>query len=176
MDERTRIDLDAFVATEYPKVVGAVAMIAGNRDDAADAVQDALVGFIANPPAREIRNLAAWITVVAANRARDRHRSRASEARALGRIGVTDVAADPVVDTLDLDVQVALRALPLQQREVCVLHYLLDLSVQQVAEGLGVTEGTVKTQLFRARKAMAKQLAATRADAATGSGAEGVHD
>ena len=158
MDERTRIDLDVFVATEYAKVVSAVAMIAGSRDDAADAVQDALVGFIANPPAREIRNIAAWITVVAANRARDRHRSRASEARALGRIGVNEIAADPIVDTLDIDLQAALRALPDQQREECGLHYLLDKSVVQVAEGLGVSEGTVKTQLFRARKAMAKTL------------------
>lgn len=162
MDERTRIDLDAFVATEYAKVVSAVAMIAGNRDDAADSVQDALVGFIANPPAREIRNIAAWITVVAANRAKDRHRSRSSEARALGRVGVIDEAAPPVVDTLDVDVRAALRALPDRQREVCVLHYLLDLSVEQVAEGLGVTEGTVKTQLFRARKALAAALEPTR--------------
>ena len=162
MDERTRIDLDAFVATEYARVVSAVAMIAGNRDDAADSVQDALVGFIANPPAREIRNIAAWITVVAANRAKDRHRSRASEARALGRVGVVEEAAPPVVGTLDLDVQAALRALPDRQREACVLHYLLDLSVEQVAEGLGVTEGTVKTQLFRARKALAAALEPTR--------------
>mgnify|MGYP003459097075 CR=1 FL=1 len=162
MDERTRIDLDAFVATEYAKVVSAVAMIAGNRDDAADSVQDALVGFIANPPAREIRNIAAWITVVAANRARDRHRSRASESRALGRVGVMDEAAVPVIDTLDIDVQAALRSLPDRQREVCVMHYLLDLSVEQVAEGPGVTEGTVKTQLFRARKALSASLSATR--------------
>jgi DNA-directed RNA polymerase specialized sigma24 family protein len=41
---------------------------------------------------------------------------------------------------------------------VCVLHYLLDQSVETIAEGLGVSDGTIKTQLFRARKALAAQL------------------
>jgi RNA polymerase sigma-70 factor (ECF subfamily) len=41
---------------------------------------------------------------------------------------------------------------------VCTLHYLLDQSVESIAEGLGVTEGTIKTQLHRARKALAAQL------------------
>lgn len=76
MAERTQVDLDAFVTHEYPKVVAAVGLITGNRQDAADAVQDAIVGFLAKPPTREITNVAAWITVVASNRARDLQRSR----------------------------------------------------------------------------------------------------
>jgi len=163
--ERTGLDLDAFVATEYPKVVAAVAIIAGSRDDAADAVQDAIVGYLAKPPSRPIQNLAAWITVVAANRARDRHRARAAESRALGKVGLAEESAETVVHALDVDLRAALAALPPQQREVCVLHYLLDQSVEQVAEGLGVTEGTVKTQLFRARKSLAARLAPTRTTA-----------
>jgi DNA-directed RNA polymerase specialized sigma24 family protein len=39
-----------------------------------------------------------------------------------------------------------------------VLHYLLDQSVETIAEGLGVSAGTIKTQLHRARKALAAQL------------------
>ena len=79
--ERVQLELDVFVATEYPKVVAAVGLITGNRQDAADAVQDAIVGFLAKPPSREIRNLAAWFTVVASNRARDLQRTRAAESR-----------------------------------------------------------------------------------------------
>jgi RNA polymerase sigma-70 factor (ECF subfamily) len=156
--ERVELDLDAFVATEYPKVVAAVGLITGNRQDAADAVQDAIVGFLARPPAREITNVAAWITVVASNRARDIRRSRAAEARALARVGIDDEATDDALGTLDVDVRAAIETLPLQQKQVCVLHYLLDQSVETIAEGLGVSAGTIKTQLFRARKALAARL------------------
>lgn len=159
--ERTRVDLDAFVANEYPKVVAAVGMITGNRQDAADAVQDAIVGFLAKPPTREISNVAAWITVVASNRARDIRRSRAAESRALAKVGVADdsvESVDAATSSLDIDVKAAIEKLPLQQRQVCVLHYLLDQSVDTIAEGLGVREGTIKTQLFRARKTLAAQL------------------
>ena len=155
MAEKTRVDLDVFVATEYPKVVAAVGLITGNRQDAPDAVQDAIVGYLAAPPQREIRNLAAWITVVASNRIRDTQRSRLAEARALERRGVDPDTVEDELHTLDLDLRAALERLSPQQREVCVLHYLLDHSVETIAEGLGVSEGSVKTQLHRARKSLA---------------------
>ena len=163
MKERVELDLDTFVATEYPKVVAAVGLITGNRQDAADAVQDAIVGFLAKPPAREITNVAAWITVVATNRARDIQRSKGAESRAFAKVGVDDESttafqAAGVLDSLDIDVKRAIETLPLQQKQVCVLHYLLDQSVETIAEGLGVSTGTIKTQLFRARKALAAQL------------------
>ncbi|MEO5919763.1 MAG: RNA polymerase sigma factor [Pseudolysinimonas sp.] len=158
MTERVEMDLDTFVATEYPKVVAAVGLITGNRQDAADAVQDAIVGYLAKPPSRPITNVAAWITVVASNRARDLQRSKAAEGRALAKVGVDDESTDDVLQSLDIDVKAAIETLPLQQRQVCVLHYLLDQSVESIAEGLGVTEGTIKTQLFRARKALATRL------------------
>lgn len=152
------MDLDRFVETEYPKVVAAVGLITGNRQDAADAVQDAIVGFLAKPPRHPVRNVAAWITVVASNRVRDQYRSRSAEERALGRIGTAQESVEDQVALLDVDVVAALNTLPLQQRQVCTLHYLLDQSVESIAEGLGVTEGTIKTQLHRARKALAAQL------------------
>lgn len=155
---KTQVDLDSFVAHEYAKVVAAVGLITGDRDGAADAVQDALVGYLAKPPAKPVTNLAAWITVVASNRVRDRYRSRAAEARALERIGASDEAVDDVIGALDIDVIAALNSLPLQQRQVCALHYLMDQSVETIAEGLGVSEGTIKTQLHRARKALAARL------------------
>lgn len=155
MAEKTRVDLDVFVATEYPKVVAAVGLITGNRQDAPDAVQDAIVGYLAAPPQREIRNLAAWITVVASNRMRDTQRSRLAEARALERRGVDPDTVENELHTLDLDLRAALERLSPQQREVCVLHYLLDHSVETIAEGLGVSEGSIKTQLHRARKSLA---------------------
>jgi len=156
--EDTRLALEQFVETEYPAVVAAVRLITGNRHEADDAVQDALVGYLARPPARQVTNVAAWITVVASNRARDRHRRRAAEQRALARLGPPSEPTSDVSEGPDADVPAALHELPPGQRQVCVLHYLLDQSVAEIAEGLRLSAGTVKTQLHRARTALAARL------------------
>lgn len=158
VSERTQLQLDAFIAHEYPQVVAAVGLITGNRQDAADAVQDAIVGFLATPPANPVTNLAAWFTVVASNRVRDGYRSAAARQRAVAKLGEPVESVDDVVEMLDVDVMNAIKQLPLQQRQVVTLHYLMDQSVETIAEGLGVSAGTIKTQLHRARKALAARL------------------
>jgi RNA polymerase sigma-70 factor (ECF subfamily) len=87
---------------------------------------------------------------------RDGYRRQGAEQRALAKLGHIDEGV--AVEVLDVDVKNALMALPNQQRQVATLHYLLDQSVETIAEGLGVSEGTVKTQLHRARKALAARL------------------
>ena len=52
----------------------------------------------------------------------------------------------------------ALRRLPEAQREVVALHYLADLPVVEIADLLGVAEGTVKSRLMRGREALAALL------------------
>lgn len=158
MATATRLDLEAFVATEYPRVVAAVRLITGNSDEAADAVQDAIVGLLTKPPRVEPDNYAAYITVVAANKARDAMRRKGALRRAYDKLPLgRDTIADPMI-ALDLDVAAALRSLPERQREICVLHYLLDHSVETIAEALGVSPGTIKTQLHRARATLAARL------------------
>lgn len=152
------LDIETFVATEYPRVVAAVRLITGDREGAADAVQDAIVGLLASPPSRPIANTAAYITVTASNKARDAQRRRGAEGRALRKIGTPPDTTLDAIEALDVDVRAALEGLPRQQRQVCVLHYLLDESVESIAESLGVSAGTVKTQLHRARAALAARI------------------
>lgn len=161
----TRDELDAFLASDYARVVLAVAVITGDRVGAEDAVQDALVGYLTNPPRREVNNVAGWITVVAANRVRARYRSSAAERRAVDMLtsALADrVEPDPATRGLDPEVSAALAALPERQRQVCVLHYLFDQPVEAVAEALGVATGTVKVQLHRGRKTLAARLGKER--------------
>jgi RNA polymerase sigma-70 factor (ECF subfamily) len=73
-------------------------------------------------------------------------------------VGVASDSVENTLELLDTDVLEALNTLPLQQRQVCVLHYLLDQSVETIAEGLAVNVGTVKTHLYRARKTLATRL------------------
>jgi RNA polymerase sigma-70 factor (ECF subfamily) len=64
----------------------------------------------------------------------------------------------PVVPEDAVALLEALRRLPLRHRQALVLHYLLDLPVEQAARTLGVPAGTVKSWLARGRKALAAQL------------------
>jgi RNA polymerase sigma factor (sigma-70 family) len=158
VQEKVQLDLERFVAHEYPRVVAAVGLITGDRQGAADAVQDAILGYLSKPPKNPVDNVAAWITVVASNRVRDQYRRQGAEKRALDKLGMPAEGVEDAIELLDIDVKNALMKLPMQQRQVATLHYLLDQSVETIAEGLGVSHGTVKTQLHRARAALAARL------------------
>ena len=58
----------------------------------------------------------------------------------------------------NLDLLQALRKLPAGQREVIALHHLADLTVEQVADTLGLPTGTVKARLSRGRAALSTLL------------------
>jgi RNA polymerase sigma-70 factor (ECF subfamily) len=151
-------DLTEFVRSEYPRVVTTVGGITGSRDSATDAVHDALVQLLSDAERAWPRNVAAWVTVVASNRARDVRR-RDAVARRIGEKLRPVLAADPVADSVELlDLRAALGTLPPRMRQVCELHYLRDRSVIEIAGELGIGVGTVKTQLHRGRIALARTL------------------
>ena len=55
-------------------------------------------------------------------------------------------------------VAAALRKLPRRQREAVVLRYYLDLSVEETAQAMGVSRGTVKSATHRALAAVGRTL------------------
>jgi DNA-binding NarL/FixJ family response regulator len=86
------------------------------------------------------------ILINASNR-RFRRRRSAEEARRLPEAPPADPAA--LADQRS-DLMTALRGLPPRQRAVIVLRYWGDLSDAQVAALLGCSEGTVRSQAWRA--------------------------
>ena len=52
----------------------------------------------------------------------------------------------------------ALRTLPIRQRQAIVLHHLVGLPVEEVAQTLRMPAGTVKSLLSRGRRALAARL------------------
>ncbi|WP_432570519.1 RNA polymerase sigma factor [Kineococcus sp. SYSU DK005] len=62
--------------------------------------------------------------------------------------------------SLSLDLLAAIAALPVRQRAVVLLRYVEDLPVAEVAQALGISEGTVKSQASHARTALAAHLGA----------------
>jgi RNA polymerase sigma factor (sigma-70 family) len=154
------LDVAEFLRAEYSHVVATVRTVARDQDTAVDAVHEALVQLLADSQRDWPRNLAAWLTVVATNRARDMRRRDAVGRRVVIRLRPPP-PEDPVDQVCrDLDVLAALDTLPLRMREVCVLHYLEDRSVRDIANELAISTGTVKTQLHRARIALARLLGA----------------
>ena len=61
-----------------------------------------------------------------------------------------------------IEIERLLTTLPDEQREVIVLFYLQERSIEEVAAMLDLPEGTVKSYLHRARKAMATKLEVRR--------------
>src|SRR5262249_23213757 len=136
------------------------ALIVGSRDLASDAVNEALArAWIRVKRGALLEPFGAWVRVVALNVARDHLRHRAVELKHAPML-VTDVhsASDPARWGVSVDVRRALETLPPRQREVAVLHYLCDLSVDDIASELHISAGTVKTSLQRARAALKSAL------------------
>jgi RNA polymerase sigma-70 factor (sigma-E family) len=130
--------------------------------EAQDAVQEAFARAIARPHGfAGIDNPEAWVRTVALNVVRRRWRRRRVldlillRERPLHERGEPD--AGPNTD-LRTDLTEALDAIPRNYREVIVLHYYADLSVDEIAAALSVPAGTVKSRLSRGRAALATRL------------------
>jgi RNA polymerase sigma-70 factor (ECF subfamily) len=143
-------------------VVAGLALISGSRAASEDAVQEALArAWERSERGERIESLKAWVTTVAINQVRSGFRRLLAERRARQRSrgGRGDASDLPLAAAEHaVDVRRALMALPRRQREATVLRYYLDLDVAEVARALRVNEGTAKTTLHRARKALAVAL------------------
>src|SRR5690242_14966778 len=149
--------LDELYSASYRRLVVQLYAICGDLAEAEDAVQE---GFVA--ALRKHRRLAtvhnpeAWVRTVALNylRARWRHSAvvRKYQARVPGPQVPMEIGPEYVA------IVSALAQVDAGQREVVVLHYLADLGTAEVAEELGIPEGTVKSRLSRARTRLAGLL------------------
>jgi RNA polymerase sigma-70 factor, ECF subfamily len=143
----------------YARLVGVVRLAAGGSTaEAEDLVSEAFARLVPRwSQVRDHDSPEAWLCTVALRLASNRRRSLGNRRRALRRHGEPADAAPPSPDRVAvLD---ALSTLPLPQRQVVVLHHLLDLDVAEVASRLRVPVGTVKSRLSRARAALAPLLA-----------------
>jgi RNA polymerase sigma-70 factor, ECF subfamily len=152
-----------FLATDYPRLVAAMALISGSRAAGEDAVQEALArAWERSDRGERIESLPAWVTTVAMNLVRSGFRRLRVERRAQARleVGGESAGARQAMAAVEkaVDIRRALARLPRRQREATVLRYYLDLDVAEVAGILGVAEGTAKTILHRARRSLAAAL------------------
>lgn len=133
----------------------------GPAHSADDVSQDVWLAVLRGlPRLRTPDRFVPWLFTIA--RRAVLNQLRATYAEPIPADVVPDTAAeDPADAALDRAVLVRwLSALPLPEREVLVLFHLGDLSLDECAEVLGIPVGTVKSRLFRARRAVRATAAA----------------
>jgi RNA polymerase sigma factor (sigma-70 family) len=133
-----------------------------NEEDAAEATQDALTSaWQRRRSLRDPDKLEAWLSRILVDKCRDRLRSRG---RSTGRVRSIETVSLPAVPdgsraTADRDeLGRALGSLNPDQRIVVVLRFWADLTVDGIADRLGVPPGTVKTRLHDSLRVLRSTL------------------
>jgi RNA polymerase sigma factor (sigma-70 family) len=160
---------EALVEAHAGRLFSIALRLVGDRRDAEEAAQDALVRAyraLEGYPAERIRELRMrpWLTTIVLNACRNRVRVK--------RVPTTELAfepaAEPAVEPMARrDAKAAwsalLATLPPAQRAAVVLRHVDGLSYAEMAEALGRPEGTLKAQVHRGLSALREAfLAAER--------------
>ena len=134
-------------------------------DDAEDVTQETFLRAYYNLKRFDsTRPLRPWLLSIAANLARNKHRSASRYLNALSRAfrletplhSGGEMASSSSVEKrseeeLDSDqLWKAVRQLSADDQQVIYLRFFLDLSVAEAAQSLGVADGTIKSRLSRA--------------------------
>jgi RNA polymerase sigma-70 factor (ECF subfamily) len=148
-------DVGELFDAEYERLVRSLG-VAFTPVDAADAVQEAFIQADRSWDAvGDYDDPAGWVRRVAVNRLLNGKRNRRRRDEILATI--KPIADDDLTAEL-LDLRRAVAGLPDRMRAVVCLHYLADLTVDQVATTLEVSPGTVKSNLHDARLRLREQL------------------
>ena len=139
---------------EYDRLVKALTIVAGDREEASDAVQEAFVRLVLGwDRLATYEDPTGWVRRVALNQLRDHHRSIGRQARLLLRIE-EQYRAPQGTSATDEGIWDRLMRLPLKQRTALALHYVDELTAREVADVMHVSEGSVRQHLHRALQAL----------------------
>jgi RNA polymerase sigma factor (sigma-70 family) len=145
-------ELERLYRARYRTFRDILAGVVGSHDIAREVVQEAFARALRDR--RKFRregSLEAWVWRIAFNVAL---RTR----RDLRRSWELDEAAAGVDLRADHDLRAAVRALPPRRRLIVFLRYFADLSYAEIAEALGISEGTVAAALAQARAELSLRL------------------
>jgi RNA polymerase sigma-70 factor (sigma-E family) len=159
----------AWMVVRGPALRRKAYLLCGDWSAADDLVQDVLVAMY-QQWARIVRGgqVDACASRVLAGKHVDARRRPWRRERPLGRVpDAVDTVSERSfgeVDDREGPLRAGLASLPATQRVVLVLRFTDDLSVEQIAQVLGIPEGTVKSRLSRGTDAMRAHLAAADPD------------
>jgi RNA polymerase sigma-70 factor (ECF subfamily) len=163
---------DLLISAHYGRLQRLCRLLLGDLQEADDVVQDVfLKAHEAERLGRVPANWGAWLTRVAVNGCRDRHRAGGWMRFRLRGVPLDEVpleaqALSPGDAAISEDTRrriwTAFRALPRRQQEVFALRHIEEEPTAAVAAALGLSPGSVKRHLFRAVRALRRSLGDAR--------------
>ncbi len=143
------------------QLFGLCLRLVGSRAEAEDALQDAFAKVVDRRDSFEPRGrFRSWIFTIVRFTCMDRLRVQKAEQQFLDQVHASDRAEAHESEMLArTDVNRLLMSLPMDQREVLVLHRLYGFSQAEIAEMLGGTEAGVRQKSYRALKALRARVA-----------------
>jgi RNA polymerase sigma-70 factor (ECF subfamily) len=153
------VGFEQFVASASPGLLRSAYLLVGDHAAAEDLLQSALLGALRRWDSISGSPTAYTFTALV-NLSRDRFRAqRRRRAMAQEHDAFGQPAADQLDRLLERDaITRAARRLPDAQRQVLACRFLLDLTVAETADALGLPEGTVKSYTARALAGMRRLL------------------
>ena len=138
--------------------------LGGDEELAADATHDVFLrAYEARTRYREGSNVSTWIFTIAYNICHNHYRTNAYEAQLLANLDAEPLSDQQIEVELDAAVldealQQVLSELPAPLQQLFSLHYQEELTIPQVAEIVGIPEGTVKSRLHKTMNIIRKNL------------------
>jgi RNA polymerase sigma-70 factor (ECF subfamily) len=155
---------EALFEALHRRVLALCLHVVGDRQEAEDAVQETFLAVHRGLPTfRGESQPATWVYRIAL-RAALRVRARRPPAARTDAVEPTFERTEAVLEARDEARRLvkAMSLLPVEQRSVIALFAVEGLGHREIAEVLGVPEGTVWSRLHMARKALASALADLR--------------
>jgi RNA polymerase sigma-70 factor (ECF subfamily) len=154
----TASGFEALYRAERSSILAVAAALVGDWGVAEDVVQESFAeAYLQWKTVGRFERPGAWVRRVAINKAISRLRRRGVETRVLGRVGL-GAQATTDAPVADAELWETVRGLPRRQAQVVALTYIMDLTMTEVADVLGCSEGSVKTHLHRARERLAREM------------------
>jgi RNA polymerase sigma-70 factor (sigma-E family) len=148
-----------YAAGAMPRLQSMAYVLCGDRHRAADLVQDTLVTlYVKWTRVRAVQHLDAYVRKILLRRFLIERRQPWARIRLTATVPDPPPATGPAGSEDRSLLVAALRQMPPRQRAVLVLRFIYDLPVDEVANALDCSEGTVKSQTARGLAAMRRLL------------------
>lgn len=151
-----RLPVESVVENYKQNLFAAAFSVCCSREDAEDAVQDAFIKYYTSDKEFEsAEHIKAWLIRITVNRAKD---ISSSFFRRNGVSLEEYTATIPFESREESDLFAAVMRLDKKYRTVVHLFYYEDYTIEEIAEMLGRSPGTVKSRLNRARQQLKQML------------------